>query len=145
MAFLVDAMGGDVARILRMCGHDAVYVLDRGIEDDNAVKRLALDERRTLVTRDRDLAARTPDSLLLTAKDTDEQLRELAVAGVTLKPAAGERCGACNGELESVPQEAARPDYVSDDADTVWRCRDCGQYFWRGSHWTNLERRLEEI
>jgi len=145
MAFLVDAMGGDVARILRMCGHDAVYVLDRGIEDDNAVKRLALDERRTFVTRDRDLAARTPDSLLLTAKDTDEQLRELAVAGVTLKPAAGERCGACNGELESVPRRQHGLTTCPTTPTPSGGVGTAGQYFWRGSHWTNLERRLEEI
>ncbi|WP_232700991.1 DUF5615 family PIN-like protein [Halobacterium wangiae] len=145
MAFLVDAMCGDLARLLRMCGHDAVYVLDRGIEDDDEVRRLAVDEDRTLVTRDRDLAARTPESVLVVAKDTDEQLRELAAVGVTLEPAAGERCGACNGELEDVPAGADLPEYVADDADPVWRCRDCGQFFWRGSHWTDVERRLEEL
>ncbi|MFB6269253.1 MAG: Mut7-C RNAse domain-containing protein, partial [Halobacterium sp.] len=37
------------------------------------------------------------------------------------------------------------PDYVADDADTVWRCTDCGQYFWRGSHWTDVENRLAEL
>ena len=145
MEFLVDAMCGDVARLLRMCGHDAVYCLDRDVEADDVVRRLALDEGRTLVTRDRDLAARTPDSVLLTSKDADEQLRQLAAAGVPLELTAGERCGACNGELERVPEDADRPDYVADDADPVWRCRDCGQHFWRGSHWTDVEERLEQV
>jgi uncharacterized protein with PIN domain len=144
MAFLVDAMCGDVARILRMCGRDAVYCLDRGVEADDAVRSLAVEEDRTLVTRDRDLAARTPESILLTSKDADEQVRQLAAAGVALDPTAGERCGACNGELERVPGGADRPDYVADDADPVWRCRRCDQHFWRGSHWTGVEERLEE-
>ena len=151
MEFLLDAMLGDLARILRMCGHDAAYCLDRGVEADDDVRALALDEDRVLLTRDEQLAARTPDSVLVRAKDTDEQLRELDAAGVPLELAAGERCGACNGRLEHLPDDPGspghvpddeRPDYVPDDASPVWRCLDCGQWFWRGTHWEDVEQRL---
>lgn len=145
MRLLLDAMLGDVARVLRMCGHNAAYCLDRGVEDDDALLAVADREDRLLVTRDRQLAERSDDSVLVTAKDTDRQLRELADAGVDLTPTPGERCGACNGELRRVDDTDDLPDYVADDADTVWRCTDCGQYFWRGSHWTDVENRLAEL
>jgi uncharacterized protein with PIN domain len=146
MRFLLDGMLGDVARLLRMCGHDAAYCLDRGFEADDELLALADKEARVLVTRDRQLAARAPASVLVESKDTDEQLRELAAAGVDLELAPGERCGACNGGLERVtPERVDLPGYVPDDADPLWRCRDCGQYFWRGSHWDDVEARLARV
>lgn len=149
MRFLLDAMLGDVARILRMCGHDAAYCLDRDVEADDELLALATEEDRVLVTRDRQLAARAPEALLVESKDTDEQLRELATAGVDLELAPGERCGACNGQLERVTaaegSQEDRPEYVPDDADPLWRCDDCGQCFWRGSHWDDVDARLRRV
>lgn len=140
-------MLGDLARILRMCGHDAAYCLDRDVEADDELIALAGEADRVLVTRDRQLAARAPESILVESKDTDEQLRELAAAGIELELAPGERCGACNGQLDraSPAEEQNLPDYVPDDAAVLWRCRDCGQFFWRGSHWDDVESRLEEV
>ncbi|MXR22234.1 Mut7-C RNAse domain-containing protein [Halobacterium bonnevillei] len=145
MRFLLDAMLGDLARLLRMCGHDAAYALDRGVDADDDLRRLADSEGRVLVTRDRQLAAQASDSVLVTAKDTDEQLRELAADGVDLSLSPGERCGACNGDLARVSKPTALPDYVTDGVDALWRCADCGQYFWRGSHWDDVEARLAEL
>jgi uncharacterized protein with PIN domain len=47
---LVDATVG-LATYLRMCGHDAAYALDRGVEADDALLELARIEERRLVTR----------------------------------------------------------------------------------------------
>ena len=146
MKLLLDAMLGSLARILRMCGHDAAYCLDRGVEADDAIRDLAAREDRVVVTRDRELAERATESLLVESKDVDDQLRELAAAGVALTPTPGERCGACNGELREVEREGNEiPEHVPDDASPVWRCEDCGQYFWEGSHWTDVEKRLEAL
>jgi hypothetical protein len=31
------------------------------------------------------------------------------------------------------------PEYAPDPEDTdVWRCIDCGQFFWKGSHWDDV-------
>jgi len=139
---LADAMLGSLATVCRMCGHDTVYCLDRGVEADDDVLALASREDRTLLTRDRQLAGRTRDAVLLESKDVDDQLRELAAAGVDLSLSAGERCGSCNGELRELGDGESAADYVPDDADPVWACRDCGQQFYRGSHWTDIENRL---
>ncbi len=145
MRLLVDQMCGGVVSYLRMCGHDVRYALDDGLETDAAIERAAACEGRTVVTRDRHLAATAEQSILLEATDTAEQLRELASAGLSLalsdRPA---RCGRCNGRLDRVPAEASTPAYAPDPDETpVFRCRDCGQHFWKGSHWERVARTLE--
>jgi len=154
---LLDAMCGGLRGFLRMCGHDAAYALERGSEDDKAVLAIADAEDRTVVTRDEQLAARADDAVLLSEHEPVDQLVELAAAGLDLRlDAEPSRCGRCNGRLERVGGDEpiddaddvdrdARPDYVPDDIDDLWRCRDCGQYFWKGSHWERVERTLAEV
>ncbi|WP_435126759.1 Mut7-C RNAse domain-containing protein [Halobaculum sp. D14] len=144
-ALLLDVMLGKLATYLRMCGYDAAYALDRGVEADDRIRALAADEDRRLLTRDRDLADRTPGAVLLTARDVDDQLRELRDAGFALSlPDEPTRCSACNGDLRRLRDDEPRPDHAPDDG-PVWRCVDCGQCFWRGSHWADVERTLEKL
>jgi uncharacterized protein with PIN domain len=141
MRLLLDVMCGKLAVYLRFCGHDAAYALDRGVEDDDAILAWAREEGRTLVTRD---AERAGDAVLVCATAPVDQLRELRAAGVDLTPAdRPTRCGRCNGVLERVAEDAGAPSYAPDPAETaVWRCADCGQRFWRGSHWDDVRETL---
>lgn len=173
---LLDAMCGTLATYLRMCGYNAAYALDRGIETDDRLLALAAEENRTLITRDRDLVARAQreweteggetgtdvDAVLLTERDVLDQLRELRAAGFAVTLAdEPTRCGACNGPVERItprteadPAErstdslADRPEYVPDDIAIDrpgWRCRDCGRWFWKGSHWDDVAARLDTL
>ena len=142
--FLLDVMLGSLTSYLRMCGHDAAYALDRGVEADDRLVRIAADENRTLLTRDRELADRTPGGVLLVSRDTEGQLRELHEHGVELtlsvRPA---RCGNCNGRLvETSPDD--RPAHAPDDR-RLWRCRDCASRFWKGSHWNRVAETLAAV
>ena len=155
---LLDVMCGKLATYLRLCGYDAAYALDREVEADDRLRELAAAEGRVLVTRDRDLAARTAsadspvDAVLLTERDVLDQLRELAAAGYPVE-LAGEpsRCGNCNGRVERVGVDDPvpdRPDYVPDDVGTDrpgWRCTECGQWFWKGGHWEEVAARLDSL
>ncbi|WP_435195759.1 Mut7-C RNAse domain-containing protein [Natronomonas sp. EA1] len=147
MSFLLDAMCGKLAVYLRMCGYDAAYALDRGIEDDDRLLAWARGEGRTLVTRDRQLAARAEDAILLTEREVDGQLAELQAAGIQLVLADEPgRCGACNGPVERVAPEDRTPDYAPSPEETaVWRCTDCGQHFWKGSHWDRVRNVVESV
>jgi uncharacterized protein with PIN domain len=137
--FLLDAMCGGLRAYLRLCGHDTAYTPDCGVEADDAIAALARDEDRVVVTRDRDLAAAT-DGILLGERDPVDQLAELAAAGVPLEPTdEPERCGRCNGTLDRVPDDEPTPDYAPGPGEVaVWRCRDCGQCFWTGSHFERM-------
>lgn len=144
---LLDVMLGKLATYLRMCGYDAAYALDRDAESDDAVLAWAREEDRTVVTRDEALAAAAPASILLSARDVVEQLAELHAAGLELSlPTEPTRCSQCNAWLVRVGPEEARPDYApSADEAPVWRCEDCGQHYWRGSHWEDVERTLSDV
>lgn len=164
---LLDAMLGKLATYLRMCGYDAAYALDLGIEDDDELLAVASEEGRLLLTRDRSLAERAsgersaergvrqepaergsddaPGSVLLRQRDVTDQLRELREAGFELELAdPPRRCGRCNGRLDRLGGGDARPEHAPDGG-PVWRCRDCGQHFWKGSHWDDVERRLDAV
>ncbi|WP_436929713.1 Mut7-C RNAse domain-containing protein [Halosimplex halobium] len=146
-ALLLDTMLGKLATYLRMCGYDAAYAGERGIEADDDVLALAHTEGRVLVTRDRELAARAERSQLLSTREVTEQLRELRRSGFDLElsdePA---RCSACNGPLERVDRTEPTPDYAPEThEETVWRCRNCGQHFWKGSHWDDVAGTLDDL
>jgi uncharacterized protein with PIN domain len=149
-------MLGTLTTYLRFAGHDTAYTLEDGAEADEDVLALAERENRRLVTRDRDLAARAPESYLLTERDVTEQLAELAAQGLEFSvPAEPVRCGSCNGQLERVDAGEPTPEYAptasaegvgGSDSDSdgfrVWRCVDCGQHFWKGSHWERMAETL---
>jgi uncharacterized protein with PIN domain len=143
---LLDAMPGKLATYLRMCGYDTAYALGRGVEADDAVLKLAREEDRLLVTRDRQLASRA-DGVLLTERDVTDQLAELSEAGFDLalddEPA---QCGVCNGPVDRIEPSVSTPEHAPDPAsESVWRCRDCGQHFWKGSHWDDVAGTLSRI
>lgn len=151
--FLVDTMCGRLPPYLRLCGHDTVYAPDREVEADGELLVLADAEDRTILTRDRRLADRTERAVLLTARETDAQLSELAAAGIDLTPTeTPQRCGRCNGAVEAVTEDdLGHPEYVPDELPkssgeaTLWRCRSCEQYFWKGSHWERMVETLETV
>ncbi|RDZ65527.1 hypothetical protein C5B90_03970 [Haloferax sp. Atlit-12N] len=157
-ALLLDVMLGKLATYLRMCGYDAEYALDSEDEagdsegnrdprtdpgDDSLLAR-ADAERRVLLTRDVRLAERASRSVLLAEREPIEQLRELESVGFAVSlDEEPSRCGVCNGPVEAVGRDEPVPDYAPNPTATVlWRCRDCGQVFWRGSHWRDVEARL---
>ncbi|WP_115862737.1 Mut7-C RNAse domain-containing protein [Halorussus litoreus] len=163
-ALLLDVMLGKLSTYLRMCGYDAAYALDRearsaserpngeercddprGVDADDELLELAESENRLLVTRDVELARRA-DGLLLETTDVTDQLRELADAGFALELSEPSRCASCNGQLERLAPATRTPEHAPDSQKTtVWRCRDCGQHFWKGSHWESVAETLSEL
>ncbi|MCU0860886.1 MAG: Mut7-C RNAse domain-containing protein [Methanomassiliicoccales archaeon] len=144
--FIADGMLGSLARWLRIMGYDTVYERDRA---DGEMLRRAQEEGRTLLTRDQELAARgAPGSVHVRSEDLDEQLGQL-VAEMGLS-AEGEmtRCTTCNGPLEVVGKESLEgvvPKGALDSHDEFYRCASCGKAYWKGSHWTNIRKRLDEL
>ena len=146
-ALLLDVMLGKLATYLRMCGYDAAYALDRNEEADDRLLEIAREEDRLLITRDVELARRADDrGLLVESKEIIDQLRELASAGFELRLTEPARCSACNAELEAVGRGETTPEYAPDpDEFRTWRCPNCEQHFWKGSHWESVAETLSEI
>jgi YgiT-type zinc finger domain-containing protein len=136
--FAADAMLGRLARWLRVLSFDTSY--DAAL-DDAALVRLAHQEARILLTRDRHLLRELRPLRAHEVRQDDplDQLREL-VAALSL-PAPVElftRCMLCNSEL-SPPLEEQEwapllpPDLVEIQG-PVRRCPACGRVYWHGSH-----------
>lgn len=144
--FAADAMLGRLARWLRVLGHDTWY--DIAVADAELV-RLAHEEQRVLLTRDRrllrDLQPRR--SLEIRRDDPLQQLREVVQALALPPPAAlFTRCLLCNAALGEVPREEAAPLLpagVQDVPGPVLRCPACGRLYWEGSHVRRMRAALE--
>ncbi|MGM0604407.1 MAG: Mut7-C RNAse domain-containing protein [Halobacteriota archaeon] len=148
--FLLDAMLGTLVTYLRMCGYDTAYALERDAEADDRLRAIAERENRTLVTRDRSLARRTDGAVVLTSRAIDGQLAELAAAGVDLSlPSEPRRCSTCNGRLATFDEDSDTstnppPEHVPDDR-RLYRCLECGQLYWKGSHWDAVADRIADV
>jgi uncharacterized protein with PIN domain len=146
--FLCDAMLGSLARWLRFFGYDAEF-MDPSVADDEVANR-ARDEGRWLLTRDRELAAVGPRSVLIRAGDLESQLVEV-FGRLGLRPEVElqrARCGECNGELHSVAAEevaAVVPPYVLRTAERFSRCAGCGRVYWPGSHSERILETMERV
>lgn len=143
--WLADEMLGRLARFLRMAGADTAYV--RGVSDE-VVRQRALSEGRTLLTRDRTLAARTPGSLRIDATALVDQLRVFHAANPEFAlELRFDRCTLCNGRLTPVPADRGRvvfPDItVPDDGRAIYQCVTCGHPYWEGHHTAEVRRTFQ--
>jgi uncharacterized protein with PIN domain len=58
------------------------------------------------------------------------------------------RCIRCNGLLESVSKGDVidlLPPKVREGYDSFRRCRDCGQVYWKGTHFERMQQFLERV
>jgi len=146
--FLCDAMLGSLARWLRFFGYDALFP-EPGPED-RLLARRAKEEGRWLLTRDCELAAAGPRSMMVRAPALEDQLVEV-FGRLGLRPVAtleNARCGECNGVLEDVTRAEvaeAVPPHVLATAPRFRRCGGCGRVYWPGSHSGGILERMETI
>ena len=144
--FSADEMLGSLARWLRLMGYDTRY--ERDSTDTEILERAKLDDR-ILLTRDKMLAERAgARGLYVSARDLDEQLRQVTKAyGLTFDEELS-RCTVCNGELISITREDAAkgvPEGALQSNEQFFRCRSCGKYYWKGSHWNNIRRTMATL
>lgn len=135
--FVLDVHLGTLARRLGILGLDVDYETDR---DDVTLARIAVEDDRILLTRDRQLLMRREvvHGYCPRSDDPDEQLLEVVrrfVSEDDLAPFT--RCPTCNEAL----QAAAKADVVDQlgphtraTHDHFHRCPGCGRVFWPGTH-----------
>jgi hypothetical protein len=143
-------MLGKLTRWLRLFGFDAEY--RRTLSDENLID-LALKEKRILLTRDVDLHRRAKrrgvETLLVEGRTEAEELAEVAVRlGVELKVEPAEsRCPKCDAPLKEVEKGEVQgkvPSKTYEVYNEFWVCEGCGQVYWKGAHWKNIQRIVEK-
>lgn len=135
--FVLDVHLGTLARRLGVLGLDVDYATDR---DDVALVRIATEEDRILLTRDRRLLMRREvvHGYCPRSDDPDEQLLEVVARFVDEDDLAPfSRCPSCNAQLSPVPK-ADVLDHLGPHTrathDAFQQCPGCGRVFWPGSH-----------
>lgn len=141
---------GKLTRWLRLFGFDSKY--RRTLSDEELIK-LALEEGQVLLTRDLDLYRRAKrrgvETLLIEGRSEAEKLAEVAAHfGLELEVEPEEsRCPRCDAPLRRVEKEEVRgkvPPRTYETYEDFWVCEGCGQVYWRGTHWRNINRVMEE-
>ena len=146
--FAVDGHLGKLARDLRLLGFDTLYRRDA---EDGWLARVAVEQDRALLTRDRRLLMHSVvrDGYCPRSHVAGEQLVEV-VRRFELLPAMRpySRCLRCNGPLEPVEKESVLEQlepltriYYTD----FRRCVECGRVYWAGSHADKLEARIQQV
>jgi uncharacterized protein with PIN domain len=144
--FSADEMLGSLARWLRLMGYDTGY--ERDSTDTDILEKAKLDGR-ILLTRDKKLAERAGEQgLYVSARDVNEQLRQVARAYELTFDEELSRCTVCNGELVLITKEEASkgvPEGALRSNEHFYRCGSCGKYYWKGSHWKNIRRMMADL
>ena len=145
LRFVADAHLGGLARLLRMLGFDTLHRNDLA---DDEIRRLAHDERRIVLSRDRELlkCREIERGAYVRALKAEAQLHEIAARyalAVQARPFA--LCLSCNVPLEAIARTAVAsrvPASVFARHERFVRCPGCDGVFWPGSHYERMRTAL---
>jgi uncharacterized protein with PIN domain len=140
--FIIDTHLGKLAGYLRLLGFDSLYQND--FEDDE-LAAISAAEERTILTRDRGVLKRkvVTRGYLVRAESPKNQIIEvLRRFDLAAKAKPYSRCSLCNGVLEAVDK-----DDILEKLEPLTReyfhqfknCPQCGQVYWRGSHFSRMD------
>lgn len=148
--FITDGMLGKLTRWLRMLGHDVEYYR---AADDKKLVFLAETQKRILLTSDQKLhqqmLKKGLESVLVNMSDDSQRLAILAkrygfklIIDLSIS-----RCPKCNYVLAKVTKQKVLdriPKMTSTYYDDFWECTNCGQVYWQGAHWKQIQATLNE-
>ncbi|MEA3419028.1 MAG: Mut7-C RNAse domain-containing protein [Campylobacterota bacterium] len=138
--FIADCHLGKLAKYLRLMGFDTLFFSQI---EDNKLIAIANEEKRIILTRDRDLSQRkNAPTLLLEPTETKIQLKTLIDCyGLKEHPAHFSRCIVCNTPLQVIEKEKiinSLPEKVKKNFDYFEYCPTCDRIYWRGDHYRNM-------
>ncbi len=150
MKFLADRMLGKLAKWLRFLGYDTLYP---EALNDNDLIGICKAEQRTLLTRDKELVKSkqklkgVPAIYYLKSHDIDLQLKQL-IQDLNLEfgDEVLTRCAECNALLTEIAKNLVKgqvPNGVYERQNKFWHCSGCDKYYWQGSHFDQIQEKLE--
>ncbi len=146
--FIADVHIGSLARYLRMLGFDVLYKNDFS---DQEIIDISLNEKRTILTKDRELLKnlKVTHGYWIRNEGLEEQVKEV-ILRFDLKDDIKEflRCLECNNILEPVEKEKMEmriPPKVKEWQNEFWYCTQCDKVYWKGSHYKKMLKFIEQI
>jgi uncharacterized protein with PIN domain len=149
MTFVADCMLGKLAKWLKILGFDVLFFSKAADKD---LVDLSRREDRVLLTRDTGLIEKTakrPNRLFVRSDDWEDQVVQvLDDLGLWDDVRPNTRCIECNLPLRTLTRERARnlvTPYVSEHASSFAICPGCNRVFWQGTHYGDMERKIERL
>jgi len=136
-------MLGKLCKLLRTCGIDTSYS-----NEGMALLLLARKEQRVILTRNTQLKDKQ-NVLFLELSDPREQLKNV-IEHYKLHTDIHlfSRCIECNTELRHVRKTSIKgkvPYFTYKNFQEFAQCPQCGRVYWKGSHYKNMLREIEEV
>jgi len=146
--FVLDNHLGQLATYLRMLGFDCLY---RNDYQDDELARVATQEERVLLTRDRRLLMRKVIRLGYCIHQTDPRQQAVEVLkrfGLQGQVRPFQRCLRCNSPLQVVNKED-----ILERLEPLTKiyyeefhiCPNCSQIYWKGSHYGHMLEMIESM
>jgi uncharacterized protein with PIN domain len=150
--FIVDRNVGKLARWLRLMGYDTRF-FDGG--DDSELVAIAKAEGRVILSRDTQIMKRRLitsgriKAVLIQSDQPGEQIRQvIATLGLESRFKPFTICLECNQPLVERAKDEVKelvPPYVFKTQDQFMQCPNCGRIYWRGTHWREMTKKLEDF
>lgn len=152
MLFIVDAMLGNIAKKLRLLGFDSTYFSDIG---DSDLLEKTKNENRIIISKDSNLIKQAKknkiSSIQISKEDEIEQFLEiLKTIPLELNVISGDtaRCSKCNSETSQISKSSLEnkiSQRILEYHEKFWKCDECNQIYWEGTHIKNLQNFVEKI
>jgi len=150
MKYLCDQMLGTLAKWMRIYGLDTFYASSE--MDDSALVEICKKEKRTLITRDKDLLIRARRENLKTIEiksiDINNQIRTIISDIETDSEKFLSRCILCNSkviDINKIEVKERVPERIYKNNEKFWYCKKCNKIYWTGSHFENMIEKINEI
>jgi len=146
--FVVDVNLGRLARYLRLLGFDTLY---RNDFDDKDLVKISSQQKRVLLTRDRNLlkhAAITHGCFVHNTKPLKQVEEVMLRLDLANSATPFKRCIRCNGMLQPVEKseiEDRLPLLTRKYYEVFWICGDCAQIYWKGAHYGRMMELVEGL
>ncbi len=150
--FFVDAMLGNIAKKLRLLGYDTKYSSDIA---DNDLIESAKKGQRIIISKDSELVNKAENSkvksIFLQKSSENDQLfeiiNEMNIKKLIIKGDSA-RCPRCNFNTIPIEKNIIQnkvPKGVLEFNNKFWKCENCNQIYWEGTHIKNLKKLIDEI
>lgn len=146
--FVLDVHLGRLAAYLRMLGFDTLY---RNDYDDLTLANISAEERRILLTCDRQLLMRKQitHGYFLRARQPRPQLIEvLSRYDLYDKQKPFSRCMHCNGNTRQVEKQEIKDQLQARTRKyyhQFFQCEACKKIYWEGSHYLKMQAMIDGI
>lgn len=144
--FLADSMLKRMCKWLRIMGYDIQY---SGEEmKDREILEKCRKENLILLTRDYELYNRFENSIFVDEIIYQRQVSDFIGRFPPDRSKFFTRCPECNGLLETIKSEKVSdkiPPGIVQKFETVFRCTNCGKFYWEGTHYLKITKQISEI